>query len=169
MSPSALSGTFRTKDGWLQAIVVKDAEFQRFCKAVGWQDLADDPRMASNAKRREHGEMLNARAAELFAGEATAHWQAVLTEARIQHEKLQSYREYVDHPQTQAVEAVARLPQAGSDAEWPVPNVPGLPRMAPGQANAASPTLGQHTRQVLSDLGYGEEAIEKLAADGVIG
>ena len=167
-SASALSGTFETADGWLQAIVVKDDEFQRFCDAVGWEDLAGDPRMATNTSRRDHADELNDRARRMFATATMAHWQTVLTEARIQHEKLQTYREFVDHPQTAAIGAVARLPQPGGDVAWPVPNVPGLARLAPGNQSAAAPTLGQHTSEILADHGYDPSAIERLVADGVV-
>jgi crotonobetainyl-CoA:carnitine CoA-transferase CaiB-like acyl-CoA transferase len=49
-----------------------------------------------------------------------------------------------------------------------VPNIPGLPAFVPGDERAQSPTVGQHTRQILTELGYGNDQIDTLYADGVV-
>lgn len=165
---SAPAGTFKTQDGWLQMIVVKNIEFQKLCKAVGWEEFAVDPRFETNGKRRDHAEILVGEARKLFATDTTAHWQAVLTEAGVQNEKVQSYREFAEHPQVEAVGAVEWLPQTGSDVIWPVPNIPGLPRLEKDEKHAISPTLGQHTHEIMQDCGFDAPAIEKMLADGVI-
>ena len=165
---SAPAGTFKTTDGWLQMIVVKNHEFERFCKAVGWDDFLSDPRFATNGTRREHADILTEAAQKLFAGNTTAHWQSVLTEAGVQNEKVQTYREFVEHPQTKAVEAVAMLAQEGTEIAWPVPNIPGLPRLQSGAADATAPSLGQHTRQIMSEAGFAEAEIERFIADGAV-
>ena len=165
---SAPSGTFKTQDGWLQMIVVKNTEFEKLCNAVGWQDFLGDPRFETNLMRRDHADFLIGEARTLFATRTTAYWQAVLTGAGVQNEKVQSYREFTEHPQTAAVEAVAWIKQAGSDQAWPMPNIPGLPKLKQDEKNAVSPTIGQDTREILADYGYDAESIDKLAADGVI-
>ena len=165
---SAPSGTFKTEDGWLQMIVVKNTEFEKLCNAVGWQAFLSDPRFESNLKRREHADFLIGEARKLFATGTTAHWQAVLTEAGVQNEKVQSYREYAEHPQAAAVESIAWLKQEGSDDAWPVPNMPGVPKLVQGDHHAISPTLGQHSREILLEYGYDDSAIDALVADGVI-
>ena len=165
---SAPSGTFRTQDGWLQMIVVKNTEFEKLCNAVGWQEFLADPRFDTNLKRRDHADFLIGEARTLFATGTTAHWQAVLTVAGVQNEKVQSYREFAEHPQTAAVESVAWLKQAGSDGAWPVPNMPGLPKLEQDEKHAVSPTIGQHSREILTEFGFSAEVIDKLAADGVV-
>lgn len=165
---SAPAGTFRTQDGWLQMIVVKNHEFERLCKAVGWEVFLDDPRFASNTTRRDHADVLTEAARELFASNTSAHWQAVLTEAGVQNEKVQTYREFVEHPQTQAVEAIAMLRQDGTGIDWPVPNIPGLARMHAGSPEAKSPTLGQHTHEILTETGLDPQAIQGLIQNGTV-
>ncbi len=165
---SAPSGTFKTQDGWLQMIVVKNTEFEKLCNAVGWQDFLADPRFESNLKRREHADFLIGEARALFAGGTTAHWQEVLTDAGVQNEKVQSYRDFVEHPQIAAVEGIAWLEQDGSDEAWPVPNMPGVPKLKPGDPHAVSPSLGRHSREILREVGYDDRAIEQLVKDGVI-
>jgi CoA:oxalate CoA-transferase len=165
---SAPSGTFETQDGFLQMIVVKNIEFEKLCNAVGWQDFLADPKFDSNLKRRDHAEFLIGEARALFATNTTGHWQALLTEVGVQNERVQSYREFAEHPQTAALGAVAWLTQEGSDEAWPVPNMPGTPKLEQGEKHAVSPTLGQHTREIMADMGHDASTIDKLMADGVI-
>lgn len=165
---AAPSGTFETKDGFLQLIIVKDAELERFAKALGHPEWVEDPRFNSAAARREHAEVMIAMIREILVKEPTAHWQALLSEARLQNEAVQDYRTFVDHPQAKATETIAWLTQPGSDEPWPVPNVPGLARLEPRTALAHAPTRGEHSREIMAELGYDQPAIDRLVADGVV-
>ncbi|MBU2533771.1 MAG: CoA transferase [Alphaproteobacteria bacterium] len=165
---AAPSGTFATADGWLQIIVVKDREMEKFAAAMGHPQWADDPRFKTSAARREHVDLLTGMVRELMAAKPTAHWQEVLSAAGLQNETVQDYRAFVDHPQTAAVGVISWLPQAGSEEPWPVPNVPGLPRLEPGSPYAISPTPGQHTREIMAEIGYDAATIEDLVSRGVI-
>ena len=75
---SSPSGTFKTKDGWIQLIVVKNHEFTKFCDAVGWNKFKDDPRFSSNTKRREHENFLTEEVQKLFANKPTDYWKNLL-------------------------------------------------------------------------------------------
>ncbi|MEM1299004.1 MAG: CaiB/BaiF CoA-transferase family protein [Pseudomonadota bacterium] len=165
---SAPSGAFETQDGWLMMIIVRDREFERFCKAVGWTDFLTDPRFATNGGRRDHAELLLDAAGRLFASNTTEHWQALLTDAGVQNEKLQTYREFVEHPQTAATETVTWLQQPGAEPRWPMPNVPGLARLVSGSDQATAPCIGEHTRAILEESGYDDAAIERLLEQGVV-
>lgn len=164
----APSGTFKTADGWLQMIVVKDAEFQWLCTALGWADFADDPRFTTNNDRRAHADVLLDRLREQFATKPTAHWQSILNEHRVQNEAMLTYREFAHHPQPEAMGLISWLTQAGSDEPWPVPNLPGMPKYVQDDSYAVSPALGQHTREIMADFGYDDKAIDELVAAGVI-
>jgi crotonobetainyl-CoA:carnitine CoA-transferase CaiB-like acyl-CoA transferase len=165
---AAPSGTFKTRDGWLQIIVVKDREFQKFCDALDLPEFGGDARFQTPAGRREHVDFINGKIRDLLATDTTAHWQALLTEAGLQNEAVQTYTEFAEHPQTKAIEAVAWLRQAGSKEPWPVPNIPGMPKYVEGEALAISPTTGQHTRAIMMDMGYDEAAVDQFLKDGVI-
>lgn len=165
---SAPSGTFKTQDGWLQMIVVKNHEFKRLCEAVGWVDFLGDPRFATNTTRREHAGILTEAAQKLFASGTTAHWRTLLSDAGVQNEKVQTYREFVEHPQTKAVETIAMLGQDGTGIQWPVPNVPGLPRMQADKPNTVAPRLGEHTHEILTEIGLDDQAIEGLIEEGTV-
>ncbi len=162
------SGTFKTSDGWLQVIVARDHEFQLLCKAIGWTEYAKDPRFQKNQGRREHAELLVSDLGDLLITNTTEHWHALLNENRVQNGPVLSYREFAKHAQPEAVGLLSWVKQAGSDDAWPVPNIPGMPKYVQDDPYAVSPTLGQHTREVMVDLGYSESEIDKLVSDGVV-
>ena len=165
---AAPSGTFRTQDGFLQLIIVKDAEMERFAEALGHPEWIGDPRFATAAARRENLAEILALVRPIIESQPTAHWQDVLSEARLQNEAVQDYPAFIDHPQTKATETISWLLQPGSLDPWPMPNVPGMPRFKPGTALAHSPTVGEHTREIMSEHGYDKAAIDQLIADGVV-
>ena len=65
------AGTFKTQDGWIQIIAVKNHEFIRFCNAVGWDELIKDERFKTNANRRDQGKFLTKRIQKLFKTKIT--------------------------------------------------------------------------------------------------
>ena len=168
-SPTSFGGTFKTTDGWIQIAVVKDHEYQGLCKVLGRDDLAKDPRFATNIQRVGHATYLIAEVAKVLATDTAESWRDKLTAAGLQNEVIQSYREFVDHPHTQATGLISRLAQPGSEVPWTVPNPPGVPRMEQGQAAAHAPRKGEHTRDVLLEIGYSAAEIAALAESGVIG
>src|ERR687887_1334695 len=74
-------GTFRTADGYLNVAVGSDAQFRRFCEALGSPALADDPRFGTNADRRAQREALVAELERLLGTETTAVWRERLETA----------------------------------------------------------------------------------------
>ena len=150
--PTAPSGVFRTADGWMQMVVLKDSDFRKLCGLLDREDLAADARFAGTAERSAHAETLNALVGEHIAAEPTALWQTRLTEAGIQNEALQDYEQFAAHPQTEAMGLISYLAQPGGDRLWPVPNPPGAPPLLSGSPAAAAPALGQHTEEVLLEL-----------------
>ena len=164
----APSGTFKTTDGWLQVIAVKNHEFERLCKALQWPDVAQDPRYDTNAKRREHADYLIGRMREQLATKSTKHWQELFSEFGVQNSKVLNYREFAEHPQPEAVGLLAWLVQSGSSEPWPVPNIPGMPKYVQGDRMATAPDLGEHTRQIMADIGYSTAEIDAFIESGVV-
>ena len=160
--PTSPSGVFRTADGWLHLVVLKDSDFQALCGLIDRADLAADPRFAGPAGRAACAEELNAAVGEHIAAQPTAHWQACLTEAGLQNEAVQDYAQFAAHPHTEATGLISRLAQPGGDRLWPVPNPAGAPPLVSGSPEATAPALGQHTGEVLLEL---EETEDSAAAE----
>jgi len=152
------SGVFRTADGWLHLVVLKNSDFQALCGLIDRPDLAADPRFAGPAGRAAHAEELNAAVAAHVAAQPTAYWQACLTEAGLQNEAAQDYTQFTAHPHTEATGLISRLAQPGGDRIWPVPNPAGAPPLVSGSPEATAPELGQHTEEVLLELAESDAA-----------
>jgi crotonobetainyl-CoA:carnitine CoA-transferase CaiB-like acyl-CoA transferase len=161
------SGTFPTEDGWLQVVCAKDRDWQRLCEALDWHDLADNPRYATMAGRFAAADVLVPRLRDTLASGPTAKWKPRLEAHGIQHEIVQAYPAFIDHPQPKAVGLFSWLEQPGSDEPWPVPNIPAMPKYEAGSVLAESPTIGQHTREVLAGIGYAADEIEVFLESGV--
>ena len=165
---SSPSGTFQTKDGWIQIIVVKNHEFTKFCNAVGWVNFLTDKRFLTNSLRRKHEAILTKEVQKLFIKETTEYWKNLLNKFEVQNEKVQNYREFVDSEQTKALELISWLDQPTTDQSWPVPNIPGMPKLVSGSRLSTAPSLGQHTKEIILQLGYSEKSIAKLFDEEVI-
>ena len=165
---SSPSGTFQTKDGWIQIIVVKNHEFTKFCNAVGWVNFTTDKRFLNNSLRRKHEAILTKEVQKLFIKETTEYWKNLLNKFEVQNEKVQNYREFVDSEQTKALELISWLDQPTTDQSWPVPNIPGMPKLVNGSKLSIAPLLGQHTKEIILQLGYSEKSIAKLFDEEVI-
>ena len=165
---SSPSGTFKTKDGWIQIIVVKNHEFIKFCNAVGWKKFIKDKRFVNNSERRKHEAILSREVQKLFIKEKTDYWKNLLNKYEVQNEKVQDYRDFIESDQTKAIDLISWLKQPTTEQIWPVPNIPGMPRFVDNNILSKAPSLGQHTEEILISLGYSNNQIEELINEGVI-
>ena len=165
---SSPSGTFKTQDGWIQIIVVKNHEFEKFCNAVGWLDFINDERFSSNAERRKHESFLTKEVQKLFINKPTKYWKKLLNEFQVQNEKVQNYKEFVESEQAQALNLISWLKQPTTDVLWPIPNLPGMTPLDQKGNFSVAPYLGQHTREIMLELGYDDQKISNFYKDKII-
>ncbi len=165
---SSPSGTFKTKDGWIQIIVVKNHEFIKFCNAVSWKKFIKDKRFVNNSERRKHEAILSREVQKLFIKENTDYWKNLLNKYEVQNEKVQDYKDFIESDQTKAIDLISWLKQPTTEQIWPVPNIPGMPRFVDNNILSKAPSLGQHTEEILISLGYSNNQIEELINEGVI-
>jgi crotonobetainyl-CoA:carnitine CoA-transferase CaiB-like acyl-CoA transferase len=165
---SSPSGTFKTKDGWIQIIVVKNHEFIKFCNAVGWKKFINDKRFLNNAERRKHEAILSKEVQKLFIKEKTDYWKNLLNEYQVQNEKVQNYKEFIESEQTKALDIISWLKQPSTEEIWPVPNIPGMPKLTNDDEFSKAPSLGQHSKEILKSVGYDDRQINDLIREEVI-
>lgn len=161
---------FAAADGFLVVAVGNDAQFRRFCRALGMPELADDPRYATNPARVEHRQSLVSVLAPALAAKPTAHWLASLREAKVpaapvwglgevfgsQLARARGMRWTVGHPTAGDLQVVGSPFQHMS--------------LTPARPGDPPPRLGEHTRVVLESLlGYASETVDRLAEEGAIG
>ena len=132
-------------------------------------DLSKEARFAQAANRLENRATLTEILNLVFSKHETEYWRQRLSKAGIQNEAVQTYSEFVEHEHVIETGLISWLEQPGSEIPWPVPNVPGLPKLMPGKPDALSPRIGQHTRAVMLELNYSVAEIESLASKGIVG
>jgi crotonobetainyl-CoA:carnitine CoA-transferase CaiB-like acyl-CoA transferase len=162
------SGSFQTADGWVQIQIVKEADWMRFCTALGATDLQRDDRFQDRDGRMHHHAALYAALRPVFRVQATDDLLRRFTEAGILHERLNTYDEFLAHEHVSATGTIAWLHQAGVEPLLPVPNIPGVAPLADGAPHAASPACGAHTRTVLLEHGYSHGEVEALVSRGAV-
>ncbi|MGH7301219.1 MAG: CaiB/BaiF CoA transferase family protein [Candidatus Rokuibacteriota bacterium] len=148
------SGTFKASDGWINLTILRDADFPALCEALELPDAKMDPRFATNDLRFANLPALNAALEPAFARRTTADLAARLRAARLMHQRVNTYLEFLDDPQVKATGAVAWIEQPGI-GRVPVPHVPGLPPLRSGTPRAVAPSLDQHRKEILAELGGG--------------
>jgi crotonobetainyl-CoA:carnitine CoA-transferase CaiB-like acyl-CoA transferase len=160
-------GPFKAGDGKTVFLGIQnEREFARFCEQVLDQpDLPKDPRYASGSLRNDHRAEMNTLIESVFAGMTAAQVVGKLEAAGIANARLNTMQEFWDHPQ---LEARNRWREVGSpagplDAMMPPLNIAG---MEPDIG--AVPGVGQHTHDVLAELGYAPADIEALAKEGAV-
>jgi crotonobetainyl-CoA:carnitine CoA-transferase CaiB-like acyl-CoA transferase len=146
------SGTFKASDGWINVTILRDAEFPTLCDALELPHVKGDARFATNASRFAHVAAMNAALEPAFAGRTTEDLSARLRRARLMHQRVNTYLEFLDHPHVKATGAVTWIEQPGV-GRLPVPAVPGLPPLVSGTPRAVAPSLDQHRKEILAELG----------------
>ena len=148
------SGTFRASDGWINLTILRDVDFPVLCDALEITAAKGDPRLATNDLRFANVAALNALLEPAFARRPVADLSARLRAARLMHQRVNTYLEFLDDPHVKATGAVTWIEQPGI-GRVPVPSVPGLPPLSAGTPRAIAPSLDQHRKEILAELGLG--------------
>jgi formyl-CoA transferase/CoA:oxalate CoA-transferase len=161
--------TFRTATRDLALAVGSEKLWKDFCPAIGCPELADDPRYRTNQDRRANRESLLAKLQEIFLTKSYEEWEQLLLGRGIPVGAINDVGQVVEHPQVKA---------RGSLVDVEHPRL-GTVRVAgpavrlsatPASVRSASPLLGQHTREVLSEvLGMTAAELDELQAAGAFG
>ncbi|MGH7963228.1 MAG: CoA transferase, partial [Candidatus Binatia bacterium] len=160
-------GAFRTKDGYLCLAGVDDKRWPAFCRILGIEHLQKEPEYGDNVTRNFHGEKIEAVLDEVFPTKTTREWLEALNAADI------LATEVADHQQVLHSEQ-AKVNGYLMDLEHPVAGrvtVTGCPLSLNGEITTEAqpaPEHGQHTEEILLELGYTWEEIGTLREAQVI-
>lgn len=163
---------YRARDGRIFKMTVVDVRggWPKVCRAIGRPDLIDDPRYATPEARSEPGRMreLIEICDQIFARHDMEHWHRAFEEHDVPHSIVASYDDVVsdqqmaangvfveiDDPELGRVRSVSSPFELDSHAKVP---------------SASAPRLGEHSREILAELGIGGDEAERLMNEGVVG
>jgi crotonobetainyl-CoA:carnitine CoA-transferase CaiB-like acyl-CoA transferase len=158
---------YPTRDGFVTVVLMSPDQWGRFCRALGDEDLARDARFQTNADRLAGYEELRGRIEARMATRTTAEWVERFEAASIAAGPIYEFDQVFEDPQVRHLGLVVEADQPG---HGPV-RMLGLPFRASGTAFAVrrpAPRLGEHTGEVLAELGLAPAEIARLAAAGAI-
>lgn len=158
---------FRTADGYLALGGIDEGRWASFCTAIGREDLCTDPRFDSTRGRVKNRTDLFAIFDELFPTRTTTEWMTALEAADALCGPVYTYEQVAEEPQLRANSYLVSMehPQLG------MVEVIGPPislSETPVEVRGPEPTLGQHTEEILRDLGYDSAEVARLRDEGVV-
>lgn len=158
---------FKAKDEYINIAVGNDQLWKRFCKVVNLENLMDDPRFATNAKRVENRKELIPIISRVIETKTGNEWLKLFEEAGIPAGPIYTLDKLFADPQVIHRKMVVEIdhPKAG---KIKVTGVPVKLSETPGAITSPPPLLGQHNWEVLEALGYSKEEIERFIAEKVI-
>ena len=158
---------FKTSDGWITLGAANQANWLKLLDLITAPELGEDPRFTNNHDRITHRIELAKALAPIIRSRTCADWLSRLEAAGVPAGPVLDVAEMHRDPQTLAREMVTKAPHTKLG---PVKTL-GAPvkfSATPGGVTRGAPLLGEHTREVLVEYGYGDEEIDTLICDGIV-
>ena len=168
--PNAIAGaSYKTLDNrWVLLVFVEeDKNWPVFARAVGHEDWISDVRFAEAKSRHKNSRTLVAELDKLFVTQPLSYWKKLLDDAMLPYGVVQIPEEILKDPQLMANQIIVPIEEENETPRYTV-NSPINVKQSPKIPPKVAPTLGEHTKQVLEEIGYDEASIEALKKAGVI-
>ena len=166
-TPSPLVGRFRCADErWIMLTMPAENYWKAYCRALGKSEWLSDSRFADPVERANWGPELMIMCDEVFATAASHIWAEKLDAEGMVWSLIQSLDEVIDDPQVAALGAFVEVPDSMSSHRTISP--PFDLRGSDVSVKGPAPVHGQHTREILSEVGLEPQEIQDLFADKIV-
>ena len=158
---------FRASDGFINVVILNPDQYGKFCKALGDEALITEPRFATNEARIANHPAFKARVEAALAKRPVAEWVGRLIAAGIVAGPIYEFDQVFEDPQVRHMGMVREVdqPELGSIQMLGFPFAVGGSRPP---VRRPAPWLGQHTREVLGELGISASDVDRLVGLGAV-
>ena len=161
------TGVYPCKDGHFNIAAGGQDMFERLCRALGADEIASNPDYATGKLRLQHRDALNSEISEYTRTRTSAEWIDIFNEGGVPCGPIHTIDKMFDDPQVKHLGLAAPVTSPTHGDMHVVGQAINMSR-APRDIRSATPGLGEHTDDILADLGYDAAAIEQLRADSAV-
>ena len=160
------TGVYKTRDGYINIAVFGGKIWERFCEALGAPEWINDDRSKSKANRSVHRDWLNAEIEKRLASETSDYWIARLNDAGVACGRINNMKEAFEEPQVRHLGILKKVESAHLGDQVLMGQPVTLSR-TPSTIARATPKRGEHTEEILREIGYDPATLERMKAQGV--
>jgi formyl-CoA transferase len=161
------TGVFATSDGHINIAVAGQEIWRRFCRAIGHEELTENPAYAAPPDRSKNRDALNAELASILRRQPCAHWIELLNQAGVPCGPINTIDQVFADPQVRQL-GLAQAVHSHERGDIELVGQPIIMSRTPSRIRTPPPSMGEHTEEVLRELGYDDEGIAKLREAEVI-
>jgi crotonobetainyl-CoA:carnitine CoA-transferase CaiB-like acyl-CoA transferase len=165
---SAPADTFKTRDGWILVQSVGGPLFKRWADLMGEDHWLHDPRFKDDISRGDNGELISERLAKWCAERTSKQALEAMEAVRLPAGPVLSPQQVLEDPHIAAKGLFQAVPYPGMDEPAPLMKTPVELSRTPGEIRTRAPTLGEHTDQIMGELGYTDAEIAELRDKRVV-
>jgi len=165
---SAPADTFKTRDGWILVQSVGGPLFKRWADLMGEDHWLHDPRFKDDISRGDNGELISERLAKWCAERTSKQALEAMEAVRLPAGPVLSPQQVLEDPHIAAKGLFQAVPYPGLDEPAPLMKTPVELSRTPGEIRTRAPTLGEHTDQIMGELGYTDAEIAELRDKRVV-